>query len=183
VFERVAAAGSPVLEDSASQPSVATTAARGLPPAFPRLRANEADPALRTGFAAVQRAVTARRMVSRDQDPGPPDMPDVWGLQCGIKDGKPTCTMNTPKGDVDVDPDTLSPDDKKAAFDPRRPKDCQPERWNWFWQSCCATGKRFDAKKKSCVPVPREKEFDFGPPPPAPEKGDFPLPDPNQAVA
>jgi hypothetical protein len=173
VLQHAAVAATP--EPSATVSRATTSAPAGVPRAFPRLRGNEADPALRSGLAALQRAVS-ERMVARDQDPGPPDMPDVWGLQCGVKDGKPTCTMNTPKGDVDVDPDTFSPDDKKAAFDPRRPKDCKPERWNWYWQLCCPPGKRFNAQKKQCVVVPKEKEFDIGPLLEDLPKGDFNVP-------
>jgi hypothetical protein len=181
VLEHVAATAAP--EPVAASVARATPAApTGLPRAFPRLRGNEADPALRSGFAALQRAVS-ERMIARDQDPGPPDPPDVWGLQCGIKDGKFTCTANTPKGDVDVDRDTFSPDDKKSAADPDRPKNCEPERWNWVWKTCCAPGKQFDARQRSCVAVAKPKEIDFGPLPDDLPKGDFNVPAGDTRVA
>jgi hypothetical protein len=148
---------------------------------------DETDETLRAGVAVLQRAVAARRTIARDadQDPGPPELPDVKGFTCGIKDGKPFCTVSVGKGDaLEIDPDSLSPDDRKAAFDPKRPKNCPPERWNWFWQSCCASGKHFDPAGKVCRPDATKKEqpFDIPPAPPV-EKGDFPLPSDGQVYA
>ena len=44
------------------------------------------------------------------------------------------------------------------------------------WRQCCAPGKRFNAQKKQCVVVPKEKEFDLGPLPEDLPKGDFNVP-------
>ena len=140
----------------------------------------------RAGFTALRRAVVARRTLAREgaPDPGPPQTPDVTGLSCGIKDGKLTCTVSTPKGDVDVDTSTFTPSERKAAVDPRRPKNCSLTRWNWYWQSCCAPGTHFDDGSNSCRPDARPKEEPFViPPAPPEEKGDFPLPDESQAYA
>lgn len=151
--------------------------------------------ALQAGLVALQRAVATRRTLARDQDPGPPQLPDMMGLSCGFKGGKPTCSVDLGKGDtLDVDPSSFSPEERHAAFDAKRPKSCPPARWNWIWESCCAPGKRFDFGRKGCVAEPPKQEQPPAPPqppllplelPPAPpeEKGDFPLPAPDPAYA
>jgi hypothetical protein len=95
----------------------------------------------------------------------------MQGVSCGIKDGKPFCSVHTGKGEpLEVDPSALSPEDRKSALDPKRPKSCPPERWNSFWEFC--------------RPPATTKEHPFVlPPAPAEEKGDFPLPDADQAYA
>lgn len=140
----------------------------------------ETDPLARhLRRAVLARTPLARAILARDQDPGPPQMPDFKGLTCGIKDGKPSCSIYTGAGDsLDVDPDSLTPQQRQAAFDPKRPKSCPPDRWNWFWQSCCADGKRFDPGTHNCVPVPVVEDPIYQLPPPDPEEmGDFPMPD------
>jgi hypothetical protein len=187
MIERVAVASSPAPDTPALRRSAATPhlsnaglqrLARGTPPARPR-RVPGVDADTAPAAAALQRAVAARRVLARDpdQDPGPPELPDPKGLTCGIKDGKPFCTVATGKGDpLELDPSALSPD----APDPKRPKNCPPERWNWFWESCCAPGKHFDPATKSCRENAKEQPFDIPPAPPQ-DWGDFPLPDDGQA--
>jgi hypothetical protein len=156
-------------------------------PAIARRLSPAEDETLRTGVAVLQRAVAARRTLARDadQDPGPPELPDVKGFTCGIKDGKPFCTVSVGKGDaLELDPDSLSPDDRKAAFDPKRPKNCPPERWNSFWQTCCAPGKHFEPAGRACRPDATKKEQPFDLPPASTlEKGDFELPRDGQVYA
>jgi hypothetical protein len=193
MLERVPAPASPAAEPPA-RPPAATGPVAFRPVSVQRIAAElahrhaGADERVRTGAAALQRAVATRRMIAReDEPPGPPDMPDVYGLVCGRKDGKWSCTLQTPKGEVEVDPDTFSPQDRQAAIDPKRPKNCPPERWNWFWANCCAPGKHFNLDKRACVPnaqeqpmgppaPPPEPPMERPPPAPPPEKGDFPLP-------
>jgi hypothetical protein len=187
MLERVPVADSPATDTPARQPA-ATGPVAFRPVAIQRIAAELAqrhagvDERVRSGTAALQRAVATRRMVAREGDPpGPPDMPDVYGLVCGRKEGKWSCTLQTPKGEVELDPDTFSAQDRQAALDPKRPKNCPPERWNWFWATCCQPGKHFSLDKRACVFNAQEQPM--GPPappppePPAPpEKGDYPLP-------
>lgn len=148
----------------------------------------EFEEELRVGCAALQRAVADRRMIARDQDPGPPEAPDWWGIVCGTKDGKPYCTFRTPKGEVEVDLATLTPEQRAVVMDPER-KNCPPQRWNWFWKNCCKPDEYFDLSQRHCAPVKREKPAPVQEEPwvipPAPEKhpGDYPLPDEGQAYA
>jgi hypothetical protein len=162
----------------------------GPPVVQPRPARHEAD--LRMGAVALQRAVAERRMIARDQEPGAPGAPDWWGLVCGLKDGKWSCTGKTPKGDVDVDLDTLTPEQRRVVTDPDR-KNCPPQRWNWFWKNCCKPDEVFDLSQRHCVPVKKERPAPTPPPvpdepwdiPAAPPKqpGDYPLPDEGQAYA
>lgn len=103
-------------------------------------------------------------------------MPDVQGFTCGVKEGEPFCTLSTGKGEaLEIDPSSLAPEERRAAFDAKRPNSCPPERWNWFWTSCCPPGKHFDGQR-SCVPNAAAREFVLPPASAPPEKGDFPLP-------
>jgi hypothetical protein len=187
MVERVAFVSSsvpdtPALRRSAAVPHLSNAGLQRLlrgtsPPRRPRTPGVDARPG--PAVAALQRAVAARRALARDpdQDPGPPELPDPQGFTCGIKDGKPYCTVSTGKGDaLELDSSALTPD----APDPKRPKSCPPERWNWMWETCCPPGKHFDASTKSCREDLKEQPFDI-PPAPAQDWGDFPLPDDGQA--
>lgn len=149
-------------------------------PAGSAVRGSAVDRVLRLQRTAGNLA-TRRVLARQDQDPGPPEMPDMTGLTCGFKEGKPFCQIYAKGETLDVDPGSLSPDVRKAAFDPKRPNNCPPERWNWFWQSCCAPGKHFRADQRQCVGI-NEAPSELPPPPPA-EKGDFPLPQDDQFYA
>jgi hypothetical protein len=165
-----------------------------LPSAPPVLQRRPAghEAELRMGAVALQRAVAERRMIARDQDPGPPSAPDWWGLVCGRKEGKWYCTVNTPSGEAEVDLSSLTPEQRAVVTDPDR-KNCPPQRWNWFWKNCCKPDEVFDLSQRHCTPVKKEKPVPAPPPvpdepwdiPPAPPKqpGDYPLPDEGQAYA
>jgi hypothetical protein len=173
---------------------VATALGERLPSGPPVLQPTGArhEHELRTGSLALQRAVAERRMIARDQNPGAPEAPEWWGLVCGKKDGKWSCTGKTPNGDVEIDASTLPEDQRRVVMDPDR-KNCPPQRWNWFWKNCCKPDEVFDLSQRHCRPVKKEKPAPPPPPvpdepwdiPPAPERhpGDYPLPDEGQAYA
>ena len=140
----------------------------------------------RLAAAALQRAVADRRMIARDQDPGPPEAPEMKGGSCGFKsDGTWSCTGETGKGPLELDPESL-PSTAPPTLPGRPPMSCPTERWNWFSNKCCPEGQFFDQAQRSCASPSKEqpiKPFELPPAPKPPQKGDFPLPDESQAYA
>jgi hypothetical protein len=199
MFERVPVAGSPISATPAERQSAGNAAVQRMAPtlrhlvsptprALHRRPVRNEDDRLRAGSAALQRAVADRRMIARDQDPGPPQSPDWWGIVCGVKEGKPYCTVNTPKGELEVELEKLTPEQRAIVKDPAR-GNCPPQRWNWFWKTCCKPGEHFEIAQRHCAPDKKERPapvqeepWDI---PPAPEQhpGDYPLPDEGQAYA
>lgn len=213
MFERVPVEGSPISATPAEPQSAGTAAVQRMAPTLQHLLsptpralhhrpARDEDDRLRAGSAALQRAVADRRMIARDQDPGPPEASEMKGVTCGTKsDGTPYCTVETGKGPLEVDPKSV-PSPTSSPPKGRPPASCPTERWNWFSNKCCPEGQFFDQAKRSCASPSKEQpikpfELPSSPPlppsspepfvvPPAPDppqKGDFPLPDESRAYA
>jgi hypothetical protein len=116
----------------------------------------------------------------------PPEAPEMKGGSCGFKsDGTWSCTGETGKGPLELDPESLPS---------MAPRHCRGDRRRRV-RSSAGTGSRtsaarrassFDQAQRSCASPSKEqpiKPFELPSSPPLPQKGDFPLPDESQAYA
>ena len=124
----------------------------------------ELEDELRMGAQALQRAVADRRMIAREQDPGPPQAPDMQGLGCGFNSKASLLHRRTPARARS----RSTPRRCRRRSRPRVAKDpapgtARPSAGTGFAKNCCRRGEFFNESARKCATSGKEQPVPIKP--------------------